>query len=483
MVAENQDLGEPSGRAGGVGVLLREARVARGQDVAFVADALRIRQAYLEAIEEGRFEDLPGSTYAVGFVRGYAEYLGLDSKEIIRRFHQENGEFNGRAELVFPSAVSEGSIPTGALLGFTLIAVAAAYGAWYWYQSRDASVASTAPPLPERLAALINRPVGSGSELVPVGQADSSKVNEIPQPPPPAATPAVPTVTSSAPANPPVSSGGVIREDVVPPSEDDESSVPSPAPATGSAASATDAPPVTETKPVDPRPAEAKTAHDARARDSKAGVKPTEPPADAAVTPAAPQTADNSAPAVDIKADETRPTKEQKNKKARDAKAEQAKAAASGAEGTIPDGAAKPAEAVEGKPLSPMPSADSSPIPASAGTSGKGVVMTAQEDCWIQIRDASGKIVSKRLLRKGETYSAPHRPGLTMTVGNAGALNVVVDGKAIGSLGSLGMVRRDVSLDADHLKNGPEAPAGNENGATSGGSEGSTTPPPAPSGE
>ncbi len=66
-------------------ILLR-AREEYGQDLRSVSDSLRTRYTYLLAIEEGRFNDLPGATYAVGFVRTYADYLGLDSEEIVRRF-------------------------------------------------------------------------------------------------------------------------------------------------------------------------------------------------------------------------------------------------------------------------------------------------------------------------------------------------------------------------------------------------------------
>src|SRR5262249_61207999 len=62
----------------GVGELLRLTRERLGHELETVANQLRIRLSYLEAIEEARFRDLPGTTYAVGFVRSYADYLGLD---------------------------------------------------------------------------------------------------------------------------------------------------------------------------------------------------------------------------------------------------------------------------------------------------------------------------------------------------------------------------------------------------------------------
>src|ERR1700743_625015 len=61
-----------------VGQDLRTARQRRGDDLATVSKALKIRKDHLEALEEDRIEHLPGRAYAVGFVRTYAEYLGLD---------------------------------------------------------------------------------------------------------------------------------------------------------------------------------------------------------------------------------------------------------------------------------------------------------------------------------------------------------------------------------------------------------------------
>lgn len=469
VAVENQDMGvtAPAGVAGSVGSLLRESRERRGQDLGFVANALRIRQPYLQAIEDGRSEDLPGSTYAVGFVRGYAEYLGLDSKEIVRRFRQENGEFSNRAELVFPSAVSEGSIPTGALLGFAVLAAAAAYGAWYWYQSRDPSVASAVPALPERLAALIHQPVGSGSELVPV---DGSKVNEVPQPPPAASAPAaVPTVTpSGAPSPLPLASSSP-HEDVIPPSDDDGSSsqaapnvsaVPAPAVTPAPASNSVPSPasilavsPVPAAPDAAPagdavvRPQAGKVARDAKnrvAQPSTEQAKPAEPPADAAVTPVAPSAALSTASGeTALAADGTKPGRDAKGKN------------------RVKADAATQVATADGMPVNPAASGtgdEAKPAAVPPATPSSRVVLKASEDCWIEIRDRNGKIVQKRLLRKGESYSAPTRAGLRMTVGNAGALAVEVDGKETSGLGRAGMVRHDVPLDPERLKNGIEPP-------------------------
>ena len=59
-----------------VGQDLRAARLRRGDELATVSRALKIRKDHLEALEEDRLEDLPGKTYAIGFVRSYARLSG-----------------------------------------------------------------------------------------------------------------------------------------------------------------------------------------------------------------------------------------------------------------------------------------------------------------------------------------------------------------------------------------------------------------------
>lgn len=61
-----------------IGASLREARVKRGLSPADVHKAIRIRDRYLQALEEERWELLPGDAYVKGFLRTYADFLGLD---------------------------------------------------------------------------------------------------------------------------------------------------------------------------------------------------------------------------------------------------------------------------------------------------------------------------------------------------------------------------------------------------------------------
>ena len=87
--------GDSEGAAETVGQELRAARLRRGDEIAQVSRALKIRKDHLEALENDRLEDLPGKTYAIGFVRSYARHLGLDAAQYVERFKRD---IAGRAD-------------------------------------------------------------------------------------------------------------------------------------------------------------------------------------------------------------------------------------------------------------------------------------------------------------------------------------------------------------------------------------------------
>lgn len=70
-----------------IGNSLREARLRRGVDFAQAEVATKIRGKYLRALEDEQFELLPAQTYVKGFLRTYAEYLGLDGQLYVDEFN------------------------------------------------------------------------------------------------------------------------------------------------------------------------------------------------------------------------------------------------------------------------------------------------------------------------------------------------------------------------------------------------------------
>ena len=138
-------------RGEGVGALLRASRNRCGEKLPRVAEMLCIRLCYLEAIEEGRFAELPGPAYALGFVRTYANHLGLDGDEVIRRLRAENEIVVAKSELTFPVPLSDSSVPSGAVVMIGLVAATVAYGAYLVGTSRDGGQVARVSPVPEHL--------------------------------------------------------------------------------------------------------------------------------------------------------------------------------------------------------------------------------------------------------------------------------------------------------------------------------------------
>lgn len=100
------------------------------------------------------------------------------------------------------------------------------------------------------------------------------------------------------------------------------------------------------------------------------------------------------------------------------------------------------------------------PPPPTAESTGEQsrVVIRATADAWIQVKDRNGAIVLNRVLKPGESWPVPNRPGMSFTTGNAGGTEVVLDGAVLASLGGTGAVRRDLALDPDLLREGRTLP-------------------------
>ncbi|MDD4336078.1 MAG: helix-turn-helix domain-containing protein [Firmicutes bacterium] len=71
-----------------IGVLLRGAREARGMSLADVSEITKIRSKYLDAIERGEFAMIPGEVYLKGFIRNYADCVGLDGGQVVARYNE-----------------------------------------------------------------------------------------------------------------------------------------------------------------------------------------------------------------------------------------------------------------------------------------------------------------------------------------------------------------------------------------------------------
>jgi cytoskeleton protein RodZ len=93
---------------GDVGTKLRSERERLGIGIDQVEAETHIRAKFLLAIEEERFDVLPGPAYVRAFVRGYAEALGLDPQELVAELNARPG-MEDEAVMIAPRQVS--SVP------------------------------------------------------------------------------------------------------------------------------------------------------------------------------------------------------------------------------------------------------------------------------------------------------------------------------------------------------------------------------------
>lgn len=72
-----------------LGELLRKARMERGTSLEELQESTKIRKRYLEAIEEGKYDVLPGNFYARAFIKQYSEAVGLNPDELLKLYAAE----------------------------------------------------------------------------------------------------------------------------------------------------------------------------------------------------------------------------------------------------------------------------------------------------------------------------------------------------------------------------------------------------------
>lgn len=401
----------------GAGALLRATRMRLGEDLHDIAAMLHIRYPYLEAIEEGRYADLPGPTYAVGFVRAYAENLGLDRDEVVRRFKAETTGIARQADLRFPSPIPEGGVPGGAILFVGAIIALLAYGGWYLSTSQDNFLAEIVPPLPDRL---IDKTTTGDATQATAAPADQG-----------IQTVADPTASSADridQGTEPQSSDAATTTDTAeaPTSVDTGNSTTTTEPETTTAANPSDTPPAANAEAPAPT---ADSAASAATDDADASTAMADTEASAGT---AGNDASSDAANADAAADDEEPSPS-----------------------VIASVGSEESDRQLAAAIANVDTSDDAVASTGPAISTSRIVVQARTASWIQVRDdAANQLLLTRLLRPGDVYEVPDRPGLTLLTGNAGALEILVDGEAVPPLGPLGLVRRDVALDADRLRAG-----------------------------
>lgn len=142
-----------------VGQDLRAARQRKGEDLATVSRGLKIQKDHLNALEESQFDLLPGRAYAVGFVRSYARYLGLDATNLVERYKTEIAGFEEEeAGEIYVARNVESKYPQGTIVFFALLLIAIAYGGYYLQASANQMLTERETVVPDRLEAVVAEP-------------------------------------------------------------------------------------------------------------------------------------------------------------------------------------------------------------------------------------------------------------------------------------------------------------------------------------
>ncbi|MAJ64936.1 MAG: hypothetical protein CL558_10360 [Alphaproteobacteria bacterium] len=148
-----------------VGEILRQERIARGEELARIAESIRIRERLLLAIEENDHAKLPGGIYTIGFVRAYAQYLGLDSAVLEAQWRQEAEALTRSAKYSFPTPTLERRLPGALSIFIGLIIVAVLIGVMIYASRHSDEIMTEIPPLPEHLQALVGDQIGPEADL------------------------------------------------------------------------------------------------------------------------------------------------------------------------------------------------------------------------------------------------------------------------------------------------------------------------------
>ncbi|MFP6743815.1 MAG: RodZ domain-containing protein [Alphaproteobacteria bacterium] len=378
---------------------LYQARFRRGVDLALVANELRIHYEQLLALEEGRFDDLPGPTYVIGFLRSYAGYLNLDADDLVRRFKDETAYRDSRSDLTFPSPQDEGRVPTGALIALSLALVGAAYGGWHYVASVDRVTLEKVPAVPPTViveavpeaAPPFVETIGESLAVAATEQADASPTE--PQEPAPE------VITGAAPE-------AVV--DIVE-AEAEPVVVATPEPEPEPAATDTVMPQAIEVE--EPEVAELEIVERVIVEPAPEIIEPI------FVEPVTTETDVSQA----VEAEPEAP-------------------------------APQPEVTASLMPAAPVIDSDVY-VPREFGMANAGSIirLRAQLESWIQVTGADNELLVTRILRPGDIYHVPNRPNLVLMTGNAGGIEILVGEQVAPALGAVGAIQRRVALDPEKL--------------------------------
>ncbi|HSN69744.1 MAG TPA: helix-turn-helix domain-containing protein [Thermoanaerobaculia bacterium] len=184
---------------------LRREREIRGISLKEIAEATKVSQRLLEAIEKDDYRYLPAPVFTRGFVREYARYLGLDCDEMVTRYihfthtldvpavtGQPEPLHSDRitAEIPIPRPYARVDRRIWVFLALLVIFIGALLGFRAWNARRDAAAATSPPAMTEPAPRVEPAPEGAPPETAPVEKPVSAD--------PPQDTTAMPSVLAGS---------------------------------------------------------------------------------------------------------------------------------------------------------------------------------------------------------------------------------------------------------------------------------------------
>ncbi len=409
-----------------VGAQLRQVRLERGEQLDDVGQHLRIKPVYLLGIEEGNLSAMPGRTYALGFLRSYADYLGFDGDDLITQIKSTVANLTDKTRLRIRTPLPESRLPKTPILVLSLAVVAGIYTGWSYVNRGSQLVIETVAEVPANLRNLAFGNLREDGE---------------PSPPRPAAgsgPPAQETRAAMARPAPPPAAGS-----------DPVGAAPASGPPAAERGSGAGTGAALRAWPRRRRPGARSGAPDRgggaggapRERAGHGGARPSAAARDAAFSRT--RTAGRNQPPGPMLW-HSRPCPRRRPRPR-----------------TSPPPPPPPPMASSRGGRAPRPARRLAADPATGGPPGQivepdntdaRVVIRALESSWIEISSAAGDYLRDRTLEPNDVFLVPNRSDLELWTGNAGGLQVIVDGVVLAPLGTSGAVVRDVALDPSSLR-------------------------------
>lgn len=182
-----------------VGYTLRQERERQDLSIEDIEQGTSIRALYIEAIENGEYDKLPGTVYAKGFIKNYAKFLGLDADAMTKEFANDLAELEGTPQI--SEEIDTAQVPekksepkpvkqtkslgysieneksrssSGFLIIAAVVIIAAIAGsAWAWLSNSEGEVAKVEPP-PQQV-----QPAPPPEPVEPVASANPASAENV----------------------------------------------------------------------------------------------------------------------------------------------------------------------------------------------------------------------------------------------------------------------------------------------------------------